>query len=723
MNFWEANSWPKDVPALALLVALSGVAVSALALAAGRLLRCHSAPVRHGVLFGGVIAMLAAPVLVAFGQSLNGLFAVTTEETVKIPANQLSDVITGSGMKVPPAPPPSSDAGDMIGAVLIAAWALGMAFGLAGLVRGLWKQRRALAGEPWQPEWWTDQRRRALAEKVGLRRFPPVWRSPLAPMPMVLGLCRPRIVLPESAPWGQAQWEAVLLHEAAHIRRRDQWAALAQRLAVIHFWWCPLVYRLSRRLNEVREGICDGYALEGPCDRFAYAQLLVETADRLVTLKTVAVGLLDSARGGLEARITRLLAKEKRPMTRLTLAGKLLGAAALVLAGLTIMAASAYSQAPPPQKKIQIKIIFDGKELDLNEETIQLLLAKQRDDARIRRKRLSLMRALELDNANDPLFIEALIREAEKLKPGSGPAVRKALQQALYESLGAGRKEAIEKLSNEAERLTPGSGAKFLFYLKAGGAKLNPGQRVPPPVELDFYPPSQALILKDSRIAVATEPGEVLLFDIKVDADTLKKLEKSGLKIVPGSMVPRDGQPVPKDPKEISWRIKDLQDAGKLQEAAAYAEYLKAVGAMAGWAKLRREAALQKQGPAKTPDLEAISRQLDRLNVELQELRKRLENPSAPTGPKVPDPPQVQGKIMRVDPDTVIIDIGTDKGLKNNQTLDLFRLHPEPKNLGKIRIEDAQVRQSVGRLLFNIEPEGRRLLHVGHVVTLKLTEQ
>src|SRR5205814_4450159 len=110
--------------------------------------------------------------------------------------------------------------------------------------------------------------------------------------------------------------------------RRDPWGVLAQRLAVILFWWCPLVYALGRRLNELRESICDDYALQGSCDHIAYAEVLVESAERLLSLKTLPlpVALLDSARGGLEARVTRLLEKEKRPMTKLSLPGKILGA-------------------------------------------------------------------------------------------------------------------------------------------------------------------------------------------------------------------------------------------------------------------------------------------------------------------------------------------------------------------------------------------------------------
>jgi beta-lactamase regulating signal transducer with metallopeptidase domain len=455
MNLCEAALLPKNVLTFAYLLAVSGIVVSGMALVIERGARRRSTPFRYGVLLAGISGLLAAPALVGIGQALAGLFAISTEETIRIPAEQLTDV---PGQPAPQeAASPGETAsipGAIVGAPSVGIWAVGVVLGLIGGVRGLWRHRRAFADQPWHPEWWSDDRRRMLAENVGLRRFPAVRRSLFAPMPMVVGLWRPRIVMPEAAPetWGQAQWEAVLLHEAAHIARRDQWAALAQRLAVVLFWWCPLVYFLSRRLNQLRETICDDYALESCCDRLAFAELLVETAERLVNLKTMPapVGLLDPAHGGLEERITRLLTKEKRPMTKLTLAGKLVGAAAFTLACLTITAATAYSQAPPAQKKIQIKIIVDGKEIDLTDETLQALAAakkqpppkagqplpeaqKKRDEAN--RQLSAKWRKALLADANrlvvttDPR-IEELVKQAEQIKPGSGAAVRQALQGA-----------------------------------------------------------------------------------------------------------------------------------------------------------------------------------------------------------------------------------------------------------------------------------------------------
>ena len=55
-------------------------------------------------------------------------------------------------------------------------------------------------------------------------------------------------------------------------------------------------------------------------------------------------------------------------MIKLTWYGRVAAAAFLVLGCLLTLAATAFSQAPPqPQKKVQIKIVIDGKEIDLSD--------------------------------------------------------------------------------------------------------------------------------------------------------------------------------------------------------------------------------------------------------------------------------------------------------------------------------------------------------------------
>jgi predicted nuclease with TOPRIM domain len=65
-----------------------------------------------------------------------------------------------------------------------------------------------------------------------------------------------------------------------------------------------------------------------------------------------------------------------------------------------------------------------------------------------------------------------------------------------------------------------------------------------------------------------------------------------------------------------------------------------------------------------------------------------------------PLPEDVEGIILETDAKTglVTISIGTDHGINPGNTLEVFRIKPEPKYLGTIKIVDAQAHQAVGRL-------------------------
>ncbi len=91
----------------------------------------------------------------------------------------------------------------------------------------------------------------------------PVLRSHSAHSPFVLGFFRHRIVFPESASeWTPIQIRTVIAHEMSHIRQNDHWVNLLQMLAGALFFFNPLIIMLNRRLNDLREKICDDAAIQ-----------------------------------------------------------------------------------------------------------------------------------------------------------------------------------------------------------------------------------------------------------------------------------------------------------------------------------------------------------------------------------------------------------------------------------------------------------------------------
>lgn len=90
-----------------------------------------------------------------------------------------------------------------------------------------------------------------------------------------------------------------------------------------------------------------------------------------------------------------------------------------------------------------------------------------------------------------------------------------------------------------------------------------------------------------------------------------------------------------------------------------------------------------------------------------------------------PNPPStyVKGKIDRVDPTDrtlVQISLGSDQGLKQGQTLEVYRLGPDPQYIGTIRLVDVKEHVAVGKLT----PNSRRIpLQAGDIVASSLKSQ
>ncbi len=218
-------------------------------------------------------------------------------------------------------------------------WALGTATSLLWLARSLLRLAAFCRELREHPADGMRQTVEQAALQAGLVRAPRLFVSARTAMPVTFGLLRPAIVLPDgfADDLPPAQLHAVMLHEMAHVARRDPWVGLAQRLAAALYWWCPPVFRLNKRLTDLREEVCDNYVLRCQGDGVCFAEVLVTLAERVIKASplpaTSGVFEYRPARErsrALEHRIRRLLCTETNPMTRTSR----VGVALVVLGGL-----------------------------------------------------------------------------------------------------------------------------------------------------------------------------------------------------------------------------------------------------------------------------------------------------------------------------------------------------------------------------------------------------
>jgi TonB family protein len=187
----------------------------------------------------------------------------------------------------PPPPTRSFSLGDLDGA-LTWTWELSSAVLLLSLVVAT--LRLAVLRRGWRSVT-VDGRAVFVSENVG---------------PAVVGLWRPRVVLPEWARGlGDGERRLMLAHEDEHVRAGDPWLLASGTAVLILAPWNLALWWQVRRLRLAVEMDCDARVLAGGGDSASYGELLLRVGQRRARLPVGAPALGESPTS-LERRIRRM---------------------------------------------------------------------------------------------------------------------------------------------------------------------------------------------------------------------------------------------------------------------------------------------------------------------------------------------------------------------------------------------------------------------------------
>jgi bla regulator protein blaR1 len=198
-----------------------------------------------------------------------------------------------------------------------------------------------------------------LQRKMGLERVIRYCECLRLDAPAVLGWFRPVVLLPARALTGlnEAQIEAVIAHELAHIRRLDCFVNLFQIAVETLLFYHPAVWWVSQRIRTEREHCCDDEAITvcGNAVNYARALTLMEEWRATPSL------MMAANRSPLSERVVRLLGL-KGSAGRLRVAGLAAGIACLtgaLLAGNAFLgvAHAALGGAKPGQEQESHSVI------------------------------------------------------------------------------------------------------------------------------------------------------------------------------------------------------------------------------------------------------------------------------------------------------------------------------------------------------------------------------
>ncbi len=197
-------------------------------------------------------------------------------------------------------------------AILLSVWLIGalLILGrlLAGVIAVQWMSRRTerVIDAPWLKQ------AKSLAEDLGISRRIVFLRSRGAAMPMAWGVLRPAVLMPADADhWPAERLRIVLLHELAHVKRRDCLTHMLAQLSCALHWFNPLAWMAARRVRTERERACDDLVLAAGTRGSDYADQLIEIARVMRAGRFPAVlagaSLAMAHRSELEGRLMAIL--------------------------------------------------------------------------------------------------------------------------------------------------------------------------------------------------------------------------------------------------------------------------------------------------------------------------------------------------------------------------------------------------------------------------------
>jgi beta-lactamase regulating signal transducer with metallopeptidase domain len=304
-----------------------------------------------------------------------------------------------------------------------------------------------------------------------------VEESDNAVIPMTIGWPNQCIVLPVAwREWPSDKVRAVMVHELAHVRRRDTLVTFLAAVNKAIFWFHPLAWWLERRLSELAEFAADDAAVKGApgiIDPQEYAAILVEIASITQPLRlrlSSSHASVDFARRGID-RINRRMERIFDSSGR-TGSTKVVWAVATVIAVFSLVQFQrpVRAQEPPPRaqpyqpddeatqlayfamKKLE-ELARRQQELALQQQqTVADQLPEQRDHAEALRLETEKLRQ-EMAQATDEQRKQLVDDATKKLQELAQRMQELAAQQQQTTAENQQQRWQAEMLRREAEQL------------------------------------------------------------------------------------------------------------------------------------------------------------------------------------------------------------------------------------------------------------------------------
>lgn len=272
-------------------------------------------PTWQYVLWVGVLLVMVVPISVKVPALVQPLQEKQVVQTVPLPAEQ---TMTEQPVPVDTVEAPAGEILPFTGEtalppvpwwdVLAVLWVLGALGSLGYRLTGYFRFSRYIrrTGKP--------------MELAGVPKRLRVCKTSAAVSPMVMGIFRPVLILPETA-LTESRLPYVLRHELVHYRRGDIfWRWLAVLATSIH-WFNPVVYVAAAQMQEACEISCDWCVVRSmeQAKRDDYMRVILELLAEAMAKKQILTTQMASEKKQLQRRFTMIRNQKPVGMKKLLL--------------------------------------------------------------------------------------------------------------------------------------------------------------------------------------------------------------------------------------------------------------------------------------------------------------------------------------------------------------------------------------------------------------------
>src|SRR5476651_2673010 len=139
--------------------------------------------------------------------------------------------------------------------------------------------------------------------------------SGIAKVPMVIGHLKPVILIPIGLinSLSSDEVEAILIHELAHIQRRDYLVNILQSFMEIVFFFNPAVLWISKLIKAERENCCDDIAVTQTSSKVNYISALVSCQEYQLNVPAYSMALAGN-KNSLVDRVKRIISSRNQSL-------------------------------------------------------------------------------------------------------------------------------------------------------------------------------------------------------------------------------------------------------------------------------------------------------------------------------------------------------------------------------------------------------------------------